>query len=1532
MRLPGSGLARDVALCGACLCAASAAWAQTTEFGPPIVLTNSFNVPAGLGLDTAHGRLLIADTGNHRVKHAAISSLAGTPTWSELGYTASRSDFAALNEPQGVATDASGNVFVVNTFANDVNLYRYSAGSYSFDSSFASTTRTSVAGLAISRPRDIAVGPDGKIYLLDSGNKRILQATDASATAWTVWRTDTSWGNPYGLDVAADGTVYVADTDNHRIVKIPTSGSPVSFGAYGTGSGQLRSPRDVAVAADGKMFIADTDNHRVVILRPDGTHYATLALAPLVGTPQKVIVDASNHIFVVDSQLNTVIAFLGPGTAQPFDLYVRDFLGDDGTQPSSSSFFLQSPDLLVRHHPDIDLTAAATAGLESYFFEQPDWERTNYVYVGVRNRGAHLAPGSTVRLYWADPGSALAFPANWKTDGFYSSYASSSSNTPSNSLTVPTVTNQAAGADGKVVVGPILWRPPRPDIVMAHDGKVDLFARILTPADPTQTAAGLNQVRINNNVALRPVEVQRGPFPIGDQNTLVVRANFHSTASDNIDEATLHPMVNGMAQWIHEVSYGLATVRPVYFPDAIVLDHDRPYYSSGEQSMIIDMTTEAINKVLALQPTVLDGPTSDPSDDIDRVIVVVNDPTFQLDYATPGNWPFIVGSSPPLYLSCSVQGPTNSFMQFAHAMGHQLGLEDLYIYDHIVFPRVHVADPWDNMAAPSPLASPSPFNGAHPVTWNKQLANWVTSSGGKIFYIPRPPYTSPRTGQPAIPLSYQSILQSGQWGAIAIGLSEHVTAFDQETQFYWVEARSQALGNADSVLPQDGVLMYYANKLIPEGQGPVIVRDHTFGDDNLTNALLGVGDHESPAGTGLTVTVQSAIASHGGYNIAIDYAPPADDYDVWMEPGAPTWESPDIWAAVQPYPATPTPGADQPRGGEDNRIYARVRNLGPGTAYDIEVRFLISAPYHTVGDEASFDLYKIVLVDHINPGQYVDTYVIWHPAPVGDPHNCVKVQLRNLVSDNNAANNGAQKNFSVQNATHASPYTAQRFDFQVKNPLPQPTLVYFRADGVPKAWTRSLTPLKKQLAVDQTFTGRLDYKPDDDAPDCTDHDMQVTAWVPRGDTLVRLGGTHVRAQLREQTLLRTSGKVAQCDGQLFEARQPYVERAVDEYRKFWAQFPPVTAATYEKTSVQVERPCKALVVNGCTAPSRPNEHLLVRYKDPAGNPVYHDVVTDAFGCYDDMYLAVEGGPWTITTLYKGSQCAGAAQSGFTAEVPLQMTGDQDHDGVPDKAEIDGDADGDGIPNFLDIDSDNDGVPDGQEPPGDADHDGVDNIVDRDSNNDGTPDGQDPFPYQVRRRHGISSPRCGSGAPHRREHTERHCPRRHHGIPGNGRASGGRRGRIGALPRHVRPRPGAGRPVRSGHRGGQLLRKAAELGRCRSGGRTTTARAIGSSASPISKHRDGGTRAWSHRFGEHRSPGFDRTLSSFSARGGRLLTITGRYREQPVAGRAPRARLGTEPGQRTANGVRRSKGRRRHGDRPRPTSQGAAREAMISRVP
>jgi sugar lactone lactonase YvrE len=1270
-----------------------AATAQSLEFGPPFIVEETFKVPAGLGIDGTNGRLLVADTGNHRVKYAAIADLDGTPTWQEFGYVQDRTLPAALNEPQAVAIDSAGNAYVADTFGGEVQLYRWNAatGTYGYDASFASTTRKAVAGTNISLPRDIAVGPGDKVYLLDSGNHRILVADGPADDSWQVWRDNATWGNPYGLDIASDGTLYLADTDHHQITRIPTTGSEQSFGHYGTGNGQFRFPRDVATGNDGRLYVADTFNHRVVVLDPTGTYTRTLGVAPLFGGVQKVEVDNSNRVFVVDSDYNRLVAYLGGGKSPPFDAYLRDYVGDTGTQPSDPKFVLSSPDLLVRHQPDVDVAAAAANGLESYAFEQPQYDENNYVYLAVHNRGSHPIAGVTARLYWADPGKPLNFPSDWRADGFYSSYVNAQLNAPGNSLSVASVEQRkkvgAAEVDGVSVVGPLVWRPPAPESAVAVDGKFLLLARLLHLDDPSEAMAGLAQVPGNNNIALRRTEVVRGPFSVGDQDTLVVRASFPDLPGD-ASEATVKQRIAEAGQWVEEVSYGKARLKPL-FRGPVPLTKQSTDYKSPNQNLLIELTTEVLAKLLQLEPGLFDGPTADPADDLDRVVIVLNDLAYADDWATTGHWPYQLGGS-ERRLSVSVQGPANSTAQYAHGLSHQLNLRDLYIHPNVTFPRPHTADGWDNMA--------KPFTGTHPLVWSKDLATWVTASGARVLYIPRPPKGAPPlVGAPLVQLAYQSIAKSGQYVGIAIGLTEGVTTIEEESHFYWVEARGPNVGANDPV-PADGVLVYYANKLIPQGQGPVLVRDHQAGTPTLDDAAVPVGGSESPAGTGITVKVDSKLPSNGGYMVGVDYAPPATDYNVHIGVGDPPWTSPDIWVDNQRdgpgydeengRPAHK--GSDQPIGGEENRLYAQVHNAGPATAYDIEVQFLLSAPYATVGGVPDFNLYKSVFINELPPGQFRNVFVTWKPLATGDPHNCVRVHLRRLVSDTNAGDNEAQQNLQVTSSSTGSPYQPVTTNFVLTNPDVNPRLVYLREEGIPPTWKKTFVPDKQLLGPKETINCQLDLQPPDGAPACKNHEVRITAWTPQGDTIVRLGGATVNVQLRNRTLLTSTGKVNN------ECSQDLLPRADPSVR------------------------CVRLEVKGCTQPPQAHQKIIVRYMDPAGNPVYREVLTDQFGCFEDFYVAIAGGVWEITVRYPGGRCAGPVETIRRLEVPLDEVDDLDLDNLPDRGEVQGDADGDGIPNQLDRDSDSDGTIDGFEQSGDDDQDGKDNVIDNDRQQLGDP--------------------------------------------------------------------------------------------------------------------------------------------------------------------------------------------------------------------
>jgi hypothetical protein len=85
--------------------------------------------------------------------------------------------------------------------------------------------------------------------------------------------------------------------------------------------------------------------------------------------------------------------------------------------------------------------------------------------------------------------------------------------------------------------------------------------------------------------------------------------------------------------------------------------------------------------------------------------------------------------------------------------------------------------------------------------------------------------------------------------------------------------------------------------------------------------------------------------------------------------------------------------------------------------------------------------------------------------------------------------------------------------------------------------------------------------------------------------------------------------------------------------------------TRAQAILPVNEKCFAIVAQGCTSPPRPFEEIIVRYQDPAGNPVYHTVTTDAQGCFSDSDVVAEGGAWEVTAEYPGNDCSGSVTTG-----------------------------------------------------------------------------------------------------------------------------------------------------------------------------------------------------------------------------------------------------------------------------------------------
>jgi NHL repeat-containing protein len=164
-----------------------------------------------------------------------------------------------FNNPQGVATDASGNVYVA-----DAGNYRVQK--FTSDGAYLAQWGTPALGIAI----DAA----GSVYVADGINIiRKFSDTGLLIGQWGSPGTgDGQFDQIFGIATDFAGDVYVSDYRNNRVQKFTSSGAYITqWGSLGSGSGQFHSPGGVATDAAGNIFVADARNYRVQKFGPDPT-------------------------------------------------------------------------------------------------------------------------------------------------------------------------------------------------------------------------------------------------------------------------------------------------------------------------------------------------------------------------------------------------------------------------------------------------------------------------------------------------------------------------------------------------------------------------------------------------------------------------------------------------------------------------------------------------------------------------------------------------------------------------------------------------------------------------------------------------------------------------------------------------------------------------------------------------------------------------------------------------------------------------------------------------------------------------------------------------------------------------------------------------------------------------------------------------------------------------------------------------------------------------------------------------------------
>jgi hypothetical protein len=128
----------------------------------------------------------------------------------------------------------------------------------------------------------------------------------------------TSLTAPSGVATDSAGDVWVTDADADRVVEFSAAGAKLrSFGAAGSGSGQLSDPEAIAVSGSD-VYVADAGNNRVEEFTTTGTFVRTIG-GPGTGNgeftdPEGVAVNAAGDVYVSDTAGNRVEEFGSTGS------------------------------------------------------------------------------------------------------------------------------------------------------------------------------------------------------------------------------------------------------------------------------------------------------------------------------------------------------------------------------------------------------------------------------------------------------------------------------------------------------------------------------------------------------------------------------------------------------------------------------------------------------------------------------------------------------------------------------------------------------------------------------------------------------------------------------------------------------------------------------------------------------------------------------------------------------------------------------------------------------------------------------------------------------------------------------------------------------------------------------------------------------------------------------------------------------------------------------------------------------------------
>lgn len=306
---------------------------------------------AALIAGVAIAGVAIAGSPSTSCGQAGVRVLVGSP----VGRVASEPDAAVINEPFAVAFDRAGRLYAVEYTRGDrlvrvadptaaVPTVEFVAGVFrsSAEKREAPVDPAAAEGamMRFNGLHDVAIAPDGTVYVADTFNHRVCAFDPATGRARVVAgtgeagdsgdggrATDARFNQAYCATLVPDGSaLLVADIRNSRVRRVDLGGGTIST-VVGNGSAgrpvdgaraletPLAGPRAACMTADGTIYVALREGNALVevragvvrtVVNPSGTSGYSGDGGPgreaLLAGPKYVDLDRAGRVLIADTE------------------------------------------------------------------------------------------------------------------------------------------------------------------------------------------------------------------------------------------------------------------------------------------------------------------------------------------------------------------------------------------------------------------------------------------------------------------------------------------------------------------------------------------------------------------------------------------------------------------------------------------------------------------------------------------------------------------------------------------------------------------------------------------------------------------------------------------------------------------------------------------------------------------------------------------------------------------------------------------------------------------------------------------------------------------------------------------------------------------------------------------------------------------------------------------------------------------------------------------------------------------------------